>query len=223
MRNDCTNHLIGINIVIHDFFLQLILPRFMYNFFFLLFWLLITITVRIETTKWSFKWVLSILFFFFSLVLLYYLIDLEIVLLIRDLLPFWNINSVVAIHIYFLLTYLFELLPLLFLLFAHYVTDRRLILLYLSQVINETRVSRLLADIDSPHLKLFTIWILRLSIWFFVFFLFGYEIFCKQKIFFFWKFDGSSKLTLSPFCDELMNGCLSAGNDPRAIILNLLF
>lgn len=84
-------------------------------------------------------------------------INLKIILLLLNWFPLSNLTNLLLILVWNLITYLFCILPLLFLLLWHYIAFRRLIYFWLTYSINETCFSCLLTYINFPHLK-FTIW-----------------------------------------------------------------
>lgn len=134
------------------------------------------------------------------------LIHFEIILLFRHFLPFWDIDRIISI-VHFFLANLFEILPFLFLMLAHDVSLRRLIVLCLCDIIDEARVTCLFANIDSPHFELFT------AVTIFVSFFNWLKIFGKDQIFFIWELNRSPIQAFSSFCYELMNGSFSTTED----------
>lgn len=90
----------------------------------------------------------------FLLLYFFNLINLEVIFLIWNLLPFRNVHSIVCIDVNFIFTYLLQIRPFLSLLVTHYIPFWLLIVFCLGDTVNETRITCFLTDIDSPHIKL---------------------------------------------------------------------
>jgi len=86
-----------------------------------------------------------------------------IVILLLNLLPLPNLSYLIFPLLGIIFTYFFSFLPLLFLLFWHYVSLWRLIQFNLSYTIDKASFSCLFADIHLPHF-IVTLWMLIILI-----------------------------------------------------------
>lgn len=224
MRNNSLYDIVTTNAITFDFLLKLIFPSFPLHTRLLFLFTFATITSK--TTVGSFILILLFFLSLFSFLIFFFdLIQFKIVFLIWNLLPFSNIDRIVSIDIHLIFTNLFQFLPLLFLLFTHDIAHGRLVLFHLSHIVYETRITCLLTDVNSPHLKLTTLWRLIFLIWYLLlfFFLLCSEILGKYKVLFFSKINRSPEFPLRSFCYELRNSGFTTCDDWLSIVLNLFF
>lgn len=139
-------HFIGVNAVRIQLMFQFFFPS-LFDFNLAIELSLVTFTLVSSLLIRSFVFVFFLLLVLSFVFLFFYLVDLEKVLFIRYLLPLRNVDSVISINIDFVFTNLLKIGPLLFLLFCHYQTFRRFIVLYLSYIIDEARIPCLLTNV----------------------------------------------------------------------------
>lgn len=178
MRDDRFHHFICIYFVIFYFIFQTFFPSLLNDFHISFRVPLSCTSLSINITERAFKFIFLFLIFLFFW-LLNNLVDFEIVFLIWYFLPIRNVYCIICINIYFFFTNLFQLLPLFFLFLTHYISDRRLISYDLGQVIDETGVPCLLANINSPHLEFLAWRFFWIFIIFIVFLFFSSEVLSK--------------------------------------------
>ena len=151
MGNHSLNHIISVNLVIIQLILELLLPIQLSLLLLFLQYIFNPFSLEIP-----FSLVLLLrLFGFFHLFLSP--IHVKIVLLIRHDLPPRDIDHITLFLIDLLHTNLLKILPLLFLMSSQDMSLGGLVQLDLRDIIDETRLTRLLTYIDPPHLVLFTL------------------------------------------------------------------